>query len=109
MKAELPFFSLIVPTYERPAQLAACLGALARLDYPPERFEIIVVDDGSTVAPSGVVERFRESLEVKLYSQKNALRSPNDPDSRGPPRTPRVPNGPDTPLPRPAGLRYLAA
>ena len=44
-----------------------------------------------------------------LLTIPRALRSPNDPDSRGPPRTPRVPNGPDTPLPRPAGLRYLAA
>ena len=26
-----PFFSVVVPTYERPAQLALCLAALARL------------------------------------------------------------------------------
>ncbi|MBA3243333.1 MAG: glycosyltransferase [Acidobacteria bacterium] len=72
MKDGLPFFSLIVPTYERPAQLASCLGALARLDYSPERFEVIIVDDGSAVAPASVVEQFRESLDVSLYSQKNS-------------------------------------
>ena len=28
-----PVFSIIVPTYNRPRQLAACVDALARLDY----------------------------------------------------------------------------
>ncbi len=69
---ELPFFSVVVPTYERPAQLASCLAALARLDYPRDRFEVVVVDDGSAAAPSGVVRQFDESLDVKLHSQKNA-------------------------------------
>ena len=30
-------FSMIIPTYERPVQLAACLQALYRLDYARER------------------------------------------------------------------------
>lgn len=68
----LPFFSIVVPTYERPAQLNSCLSALARLDYPRESFEVVVVDDGSAEAPLGVVGEFRESLDVSLYSQKNA-------------------------------------
>ncbi len=42
-----PEFSIIVPTFNRPTQLAACLTALARLDYPRDRFEVVVVDDGS--------------------------------------------------------------
>lgn len=45
--AETPFVSVIVPTRDRPAQLARCLDALARLEYPHERYEVIVVDDGS--------------------------------------------------------------
>ena len=45
-------FTVIVPTRDRPQQLAECLEALARLDYPRDRFEVIVVDDGSgTAAP----------------------------------------------------------
>jgi GT2 family glycosyltransferase len=46
-----PFFSVVVPTHDRPRQLAACLAALARQDYPSGRFEVIVVDDGSAVPP----------------------------------------------------------
>lgn len=44
-----PSFSIVIPTYNRPKQLAACLQACARLDYPHDRFEIIIVDDGSPV------------------------------------------------------------
>ena len=38
--------SIVVPTYRRPHQLADCLRSLAALDYPRDRFEVIVVDDG---------------------------------------------------------------
>ena len=72
MSQELPHFSVVVPTYERPAQLAACVEALARLDYPRERFEVLVVDDGSAHPPRDVVERFRGALDVKLFGQENS-------------------------------------
>lgn len=46
MENPKPFFSIIIPTYNRPEQLASCLEACSKLDYPRDRFEIIVVDDG---------------------------------------------------------------
>jgi GT2 family glycosyltransferase len=51
-----PSFSVIVPTRNRPVRLAECLRALASLDYPAERLETIVVDDGSATARD-VVDR----------------------------------------------------
>jgi GT2 family glycosyltransferase len=45
----LPFFSIIIPTYDRPEELLACVQTLKQLDYPRDRFEIIIVDDGSRV------------------------------------------------------------
>jgi len=39
-------FSVIIPTYRRPTELEACLRALARQDFPLDRFEVIVSDDG---------------------------------------------------------------
>ncbi len=69
--SDLPFFSVVIPTRERPVQLATCLQALTRVDYPRERFEVIVVDDGSTRSLEGVTEQFREQLDVKLWAQKN--------------------------------------
>jgi GT2 family glycosyltransferase len=42
-------FTVIVPTRDRPERLAACLAAVRRLAFPRERFEVVVVDDGSRV------------------------------------------------------------
>ncbi len=67
-----PFFSIIIPTYNRPKQLGLCLGALSELNYPRDRFEVIVVDDGSMVSPEGVISSFNNTLCIRFISQKNA-------------------------------------
>jgi glycosyltransferase involved in cell wall biosynthesis len=66
------FFSIIIPTYARPKQLAACLEAIARLNYPYDRFEVIVVDDGSEAPPEHVVKSFSERLSLTLLAQPNS-------------------------------------
>jgi GT2 family glycosyltransferase len=43
-----PTVSVVVATKDRPRQLGECLQALGRLDYPRERMQLIVVDDGGT-------------------------------------------------------------
>ena len=42
-----PTFSIIIPSHGRPAQLAACLRSVQQLDFPPEEYEIVVVDDAT--------------------------------------------------------------
>ncbi len=72
MEEKQPFFSIIIPTYDRPSELAACLQSLTCLDYPRDRFEVIVVDDGSSVSPESVVAAVRNQLDVTLIIQPNA-------------------------------------
>jgi glycosyltransferase involved in cell wall biosynthesis len=72
LSTEFPLFSIIIPTYERPAQLASCLATVARLDYPRDRYEVIVVDDGSRVPPQELVASFRERIDVRLLTQTHA-------------------------------------
>jgi len=67
-----PIFSIVVPTYNRPGQLAICLQSLARLDYPRDCFEVIVVDDGSETPPEAVVAPFRDRLDVTPLTQSHA-------------------------------------
>jgi GT2 family glycosyltransferase len=43
---DAPFVSIVVPTHNRSAALARCLTALSRLEYPGDRYEVLVVDDG---------------------------------------------------------------
>ena len=68
----LPFFSIVIPTYNRPGPLATCLTALAHLDYPRDRFEVIVVDDGGDVRLDAPTTPFHSLLNLTLHRQANA-------------------------------------
>jgi GT2 family glycosyltransferase len=59
-------FSIVIPTFGRPDKLRACLEALTRLDYPGDRFEVVVVDDGNDVALEPVVAAVRGRVDVTL-------------------------------------------
>ena len=72
MEQKIPFFSIIIPTYNRPKKLADCLEFLLHLDYPRDRFEVIVIDDGSDIPLNPTVVRFLEKLAVTLIRQPNA-------------------------------------
>lgn len=56
--SELPFVSVVVPAWDGGSELATCLEALARLEYPKDRREIIVVDSGSDERTRLVAERY---------------------------------------------------
>src|ERR1044071_997233 len=66
------FFSIIVPTHNRPEQLSVCLKFLAEQEYPRDQFEVIVVNDGSELPLEKVVSSFCDKLNVTLLSQSHA-------------------------------------
>ncbi|HEX7977918.1 MAG TPA: glycosyltransferase [Gemmatimonadaceae bacterium] len=72
MNEARPLFSVVVPTFQRPDGLTRCLEALAALDFPRERFEVVVVDDGSAQPPREIVARFAAVLDVRLIEEPNA-------------------------------------
>lgn len=41
-----PRVAVVIPTFRRPQLLARCLRAIGRQRFPPEQFEVVVVDDG---------------------------------------------------------------
>jgi glycosyltransferase involved in cell wall biosynthesis len=57
---QLPSISVVIPTYRRPDLVKKCIESLVGQDYPRERYEVIVVEDGSQDAQS-VVESFQTS------------------------------------------------
>jgi GT2 family glycosyltransferase len=65
-------FSVVIPTFERPQPLAACLAALAASTYDRTSFEVLVVDDGGTSPLDSLVARFQDKLDITLLKQKNA-------------------------------------
>ena len=56
--AELPLVSIVIPVKDRAEELSRCLASLAGLDYPREKIETIVVDDGSSDDSAAVARRF---------------------------------------------------
>lgn len=53
-----PFVTIIIPVYNRAAEIAACLESLSALRYPRSKLEIIVVDDASKDDTAAVVKGF---------------------------------------------------
>jgi len=72
MEQKIPFFSIIIPTYNRLEKLADCLKSVSYLDYPRNRFEVIVIDDGSNASLRPVVACFFDQLNITLLTQANA-------------------------------------
>jgi glycosyltransferase involved in cell wall biosynthesis len=64
-----PKFSIVIATYRRPRQLERCLDAIARLDYPLDRFEVIVVSDELSPHSEEIVGRYVALIPVVLISQ----------------------------------------
>ena len=68
-------FSVVVPTYNRPTQLAACVDALRRVERPGGALEIVVVNDGGVPlptelsAPTGARDG---GWELRVIEQANA-------------------------------------
>lgn len=61
------FVSIIVPTFRRPDVLPETLEMLARLDYPQEKYEVIVVDDGSNDSTAEVAAEFKNKIKNLIY------------------------------------------
>ena len=54
----LPTVSVVVPVYNGEGTVAACIESLLGQAYPADRYEVIVVENGSTDATSEVVSRY---------------------------------------------------
>lgn len=61
-----PELSIVVCTYQRPRNLAACLDSIARQEGVGGRFELIVADDGSRDETSRVVEDFLQRVRFPV-------------------------------------------
>lgn len=67
-----PEISVVVPHYSDLSNLDRCLAALEQQDYPRERFEIVVADNGSPEGESAVGEVIRGRARLTVVSEKGA-------------------------------------
>ncbi len=67
----LPFFSLIVPVKNEEVVVGRLFEGFARLNYPMDRFEVIVVDDGSVDATADICRRYSEAAgNVRFFRRE---------------------------------------
>lgn len=66
-------YSIIVPVYNRPAEVADLLESLA--GQTARNFEVILVEDGSTVPCREIAERYSGKLDLKYCFKENEGRS----------------------------------
>jgi len=71
MIMHVPYISVIIPTYNRPTNLARCLDSLAVQTTDPDVFEVIVVNDGG-VDVTDVICTYTSFDTIRMINQSNA-------------------------------------
>jgi len=68
----LPFVSLIVPCFNEKDNVAGVLNSILDLNYPKEKLEILVIDDGSTDNTLKIAKQFQAKHEqIQVFHKEN--------------------------------------
>ncbi len=69
----LPAVSVVVPCHNEEKVIAHTIRARQALDYPPDKIELLIINDGSTDATGDVVRQFASDPRVRLLDVPAAL------------------------------------
>lgn len=64
-----PAYSLIIPVYNRPQELDELLACIQKQEW--KDFEVIVIEDGSTVDSASVIDKYKETFSLAYYVKEN--------------------------------------
>lgn len=73
MNSKVPFFSIIIPTYNRASTIGRTLKSIAEQTF--DSYEVIIVNDGSTDATAQVVASFLVDPRFIYYPKENSERA----------------------------------
>ncbi len=78
-KVNLPFVSIIVPVKDEERVIGRLLDILLRLDYPKEKSEIIIVEDGSKDKTIEICQKYanQHSNHIKLFHRATSNGKPS--------------------------------
>ena len=65
------YFSIIIPVYNRPDEINELLESLLQSTYTDD-YEIVIVEDGSTITCEEVVAKYSNSLNISYYYKENS-------------------------------------
>ncbi|WP_104515607.1 glycosyltransferase [Nonlabens xylanidelens] len=64
-------YSIIIPVFNRPDEIEKLLDSISVLNFDNE-FEVVIVEDGSTLSSESVCSRFRESVNINYIFKPNS-------------------------------------
>lgn len=64
-------FSLIIPVFNRPQEIDELLSSLILQKYQ-KPFEVVIIEDGSSISCEDVVETFKSKLDISYYFKPNS-------------------------------------
>ncbi len=64
-------FSFIIPVYNRPNETEELMESMLKLEFD-EKFEIVIVEDGSTIDSENVIAKYKDLLEISYFKKPNS-------------------------------------
>ncbi|GAL80142.1 glycosyltransferase [Algibacter lectus] len=65
-------FSFIIPVYNRPDETQELLESFVGGLKTDTNFEIVIVEDGSTLSSKSIVDAFKNKLDISYYFKENS-------------------------------------
>lgn len=69
----MPYFSIIVPVYNRPEEMRELLDSLANQTF--RDFELIIIEDGSTLKCDTIADTYRDKFPISYFYKSNTGQS----------------------------------
>src|SRR5690554_6521677 len=69
----MPYFSIIIPVYNRPDEVDELLESLTLQTYSD--FEVLLIEDGSSLKCDLIAQKYEGELNVRYYFKENSGRS----------------------------------
>jgi GT2 family glycosyltransferase len=58
-------YSIVIPTFRRGQSLAECLDSLTKLEYPKDRFEVVIIDNGGAENTVAFADPYTDRLQIR--------------------------------------------
>ena len=68
---DLLYTSVIVPCFNEEETVDKTVMSLLSMDYPKDKLEILIIDDGSTDGTWKHIQKYKKNMQVKMYKKVN--------------------------------------
>ena len=65
-----PIVSVIIPIYNQERWIGRCIRSLMNQNFPKEKYELILINDGSNDKSSYALELFKEEIQLINFDSK---------------------------------------